>query len=176
MLNAVILHCPGDEDRARWIARGWNAGRATLALMGPNRRRIALGARSVLIGLWSERATAHDGGDQFAGVLAHSAPRSALVVWDGRPPLDAVTRANVPVIIAPQEPGELMSRLTAVGRDLFDGETAESDLGGRPRRAVRRIGAAKARSWGILVGALIGALLAIGGLAPIVARMASGGG
>lgn len=176
MVNAVFLHCPADADRARWLGQAWSAGRATLCIMGPHRRRIALGARSVLIGLWSNRSDSDDEGRQFASVLGQSPGRALLVVWDGRPPLSAVTEAGVPVVIASEEPAALLERLQRAAQDLFVGQAVEADLLGAraKRKAQPPPDARKARSWGMLAGALLGVLLALGGLAPFVMRLVQG--
>lgn len=174
MVNAVILHCPGDEERARWLAQAWrNEGRATLCAMGAHRRRIALGARSALIGLWSSRSLCDDGGRQFAHVLAESAEQAMLVVFDGRPPLDIVTQAGVTVVVAHGDMSELLGRLRNTAGELADGRMQFSDLGGRKqvRPEPARSGGISTRTWGMIAGAALGLLLAIGGLAPSVARM-----
>lgn len=174
MVNVVILHCPGDEARARQIGAAWEGGRATLCVMGPHRRRIALGARSVLIGLWSEKSeTEENPGEnqalQMASVLAQSAPRALLVVWDGRPPLEAATAAGVPVIVAPENHPETIARVQTAAAELLDGNAIASDLGRGKKSGVAA--PQGARSWGVAVGIALGVLLALGGLAPIAARL-----
>ncbi|MBI1186758.1 MAG: hypothetical protein GC206_05410 [Alphaproteobacteria bacterium] len=174
MVNAVILHCPGDEERARWLAQAWrNEGRATLCAMGANRRRIALGARSALIGLWSSRSLCDDGGRQFAHVLAESADQAMLVVFDGRPPLDIVTQAGVTVVVAHGDMSELLGRLRNTAGELADGRAQFSDLGGRKqvRAAPARKGGVSTRTWGVVAGIVLGLALAIGGLAPSIGRI-----
>lgn len=175
MVNAVILHCPGDEERARWLAQAWrNEGRATLCVMGAHRRRIALGARSALIGLWSSRSQCEDGGRQFAHVLAESAGQAMLVVFDGRPPLDIVTQAGVTVVVAHGDMSELLGRLRSTAGELADGRAQFSDLGGRNQvraAASARTGGVSTRTWGMIAGALLGLVLAAVGLAPSIARM-----
>ncbi len=172
MVNVVLLHAPADEARARRIARLWRDGRATLCPMGPHRRRIALGARSVLIGIWSTKAetAAPLGvamGERMASVLTQSAPRAMLAVWDGRPPLAAATAGAVSVIVASDSEEASVERLAAAAKDLVSGGEVQSDLG------ARRGGAslAGARNWGVVIGVALGVLLAIGGLAPMAQRL-----
>ncbi|MGE0046199.1 MAG: hypothetical protein AB7T08_10620, partial [Hyphomonadaceae bacterium] len=174
MVNVVLLHAPEDEARARRIAQAWEGGRATLCAMGPHRRRIALGARSVLIGLWSdaseiEEKPGENRALQMAGVLSQSAPRALLVVWDGRPPLEAATAAGVPVIVAPEGDADLMGRLQTAAAELLEGQAIVSDLGDRARRPARSPTAQGSRSWGLAIGILIGVLAVLGGLAPFAA-------
>jgi hypothetical protein len=168
--NALILYYQGDEDRARRINQTWAGGRATLCPMASDRRRIALGARSVVVGLWSRRAEPEDDGRQLADLLARSRGRAILVVWDGRPPLAAVTAAGVPVLVAPAEPHALMQRLLLAAAEMIDGKQPDR----QPVRQAPRFSQFddRARVWGIVVGAVLGALLVIAGLAPFVARLA----
>jgi hypothetical protein len=168
--NIVILYCDGDEDRARWLDETWTGGRVTLCQMGPQRRRLALGARSVLVGLWSSRAVSEEAGRQMGDVLARSEGRAILVVWDGRPPLATVTAAGVPVLVAPPEPDALIQRLQAAAAELVDGKPLEASP---PRHAVggrTEVDDKRARIWGIVVGAVLAALLVIAGLVPLAAR------
>ncbi|MGE0828393.1 MAG: hypothetical protein AB7O04_03465 [Hyphomonadaceae bacterium] len=168
----MILHCPGDEARARRIGAAWDCGRATLCLMGPNRRRIALGARSVLIGLWSAQGQASDEGAQMAGVLAQSERRALLAVWDGRPPIAAAMEAGVPIVVAPDDEASLMSRLKTAAEALVEDRQAGSDLGGgRKRRGGRPANPKRASAWGVAAGVALGLALAIGGLAPFLGRL-----
>jgi hypothetical protein len=168
MVNAVILHCPGDEERARWIAGAWRGGRATVCRMEPERRRVALGAHSVMIGLWSGRSRAADGGRQMAGVLGATQAKSLLVVWDGRPPLSQAASAGVPVIVAPEEPAALLSRLQAAAERIGEGDRLASDMAGNAPKAGQA--SKRARMLGVAAGVCLVALAALAALISIAAQ------
>jgi hypothetical protein len=151
MVNAVILHCPGDEERARWIAGAWRGGRATVLRLGQDRSRAPVGANSVLIGLWSGGSRAEDGGRRLADALGAADARSLLVVWDGRPPLSEAAAAGVPVIVAPEGRGELIDRLQAAAAKLGDAASEDAARPADPRAGMV----------GLLIGIGLGAAAAI---------------
>ncbi|MBL8551514.1 MAG: hypothetical protein JNJ73_16125 [Hyphomonadaceae bacterium] len=149
MVNAVILHSPGDEGTARMIAGAWRGGRATLCKMSPERQRVAIGAHSVMIGLWSAKSGADDSGRCLAAALGAAPERSLLVVWDGRPPLAQAAADGVSVIVAPEAAGALMERLHTAAERLEDGRSA---LG--TERSVD----GTAKTIGVVLGLCLGAL------------------
>jgi hypothetical protein len=81
-----------------------------------------------------------------------------------------VTAAGVPVLVAPAEPHALMQRLLSAAAEMIEGKQPDKP----PVRQAPRFSQFddRARVWGIVVGAVLGGLLVIAGLAPFVARLA----